>query len=127
MPCIKHSRQRDAILNNLRSRYDHPTADELYLSLKKEFPNISLATVYRNLNMLCENGIIQKIVSDDVDRFDAQIKVHYHMTCNICKKVFDIEMPVIDNLNEQAQKYVKGTVETHTIMFNGICENCQKK
>ena len=127
MPRVKHSRQRDALLNNLRLRYDHPTAEELYMSLKTEIPNISLGTVYRNLNMLSENGTICKISVGDVDRFDATTEQHYHMICKICKRVYDVEMPVLEHLNEQAQKYVKGTVIAHFLLFNGVCENCQNK
>ena len=59
----RYSRQREAVLENLRARYDHPTADMIYTDLKKSFPNLSLGTVYRNLAVLCEAGTILKILS----------------------------------------------------------------
>ncbi len=127
MPGVKHSRQRDALLNNLRLRYDHPTAEELYMSLKSEMPNISLGTIYRNLNLLSDDGTILKISDGGVDHFDAHTHEHYHMLCTECKHVYDVDMPVIEGLNEQAQKYVNGTVNAHFLLFNGVCENCQNK
>ena len=58
---MKYSRQRESIKENLMNRYDHPTAETVYLDVKKDYPNISLGTVYRNLSLLSEIGEIQKI------------------------------------------------------------------
>ena len=78
---IKRSRQREAIRQCLTGRYDHPTAETVYMSIKDEFPNISLGTVYRNLSLLSDLGEIQKItVSGGPDRFDGNPAPHYH--CN---------------------------------------------
>ena len=73
MAALKYSRQRECIKNYLRGREDHPTADMIYSSIRREFPNISLGTVYRNLSLLIELGEIQKITTDGADRFDAKI------------------------------------------------------
>ena len=70
MAVTKHSKQRDAIISELCQRYDHPTAEELYLALKMKMPNLSLGTVYRNLNMLSEDGTIQKISVGRADHAD---------------------------------------------------------
>lgn len=76
---IKRSRQREAIRQCLAGRYDHPTAETVYMSIKDEFPNISLGTVYRNLSLLSDLGEIQKItVSGGPDRFDGNPAPHYH-------------------------------------------------
>ena len=71
----RYSRQREAVLENLRARYDHPTADMIYTDLKKSFPNLSLGTVYRNLAVLCEAGTILKIGTsgDGKERYDGHI------------------------------------------------------
>ena len=79
MKTLKYSRQRESIKANLMSRRDHPTADALYASIREEFPNISLGTVYRNLNLLADIGEAIKITTPDGgDRFDARTNPHYH-------------------------------------------------
>ena len=121
----KYSRQREAILNLLKSRTDHPTADVLYDDLRKEIPNISLGTVYRNLAMLTKNGDIIKIsMPDGSDRFDGNPKPHYHFTCIKCGSVSDVHMPPVDDLNKKAAQYADGVIINHDIMFNGQCGVC---
>lgn len=124
MANTKHSRQRDAILDELRSRYDHPTAEELYLSLKQKMPNLSLGTVYRNLNMLAGDGVILRISFEGADRFDGNKELHYHFQCVNCGRVTDIDMPTFDEINQTAQKYSGGIIQTHELIFSGICEKC---
>lgn len=121
---IKHSKQRDAILEELRSRKDHPTAEELYFSLKPSYPNLSLGTVYRNLNMLAEEDIILKIPSDGADRFDATTENHYHFRCTKCGKVSDVDFPAIKNIENDAQKFSDSKIVSHQLMFIGLCKNC---
>ena len=89
---IKRSRQREAIRQCLTGRYDHPTAETVYMSIKDEFPNISLGTVYRNLSLLSDLGEIQKItVSGGPDRFDGNPAPHYHFSCRECGCVMDLD------------------------------------
>ena len=126
MTIQKHSRQRDAILNELRSRFDHPTAEELYFSLKKELPNLSLGTVYRNLSTMAEDGIIMKIEGDGADRFDGNSANHYHFRCEKCGKVTDIYMPLFEDIENQAQNFADGTITSHRIVFSGVCKGCQQ-
>ncbi len=75
MAGLKYSRQRESIRNCLCSREDHPTADMIYASIRQEYPNISLGTVYRNLSLLVETGEIRKITTDGADRFDATLTI----------------------------------------------------
>lgn len=90
---LKYSRQRESIKNFLVTRYDHPTAETVYMEIRKEFPNISLGTVYRNLSLLSEIGEIQKISSENgPDRFDGNPAPHYHFFCTECNSVLDLEM-----------------------------------
>ena len=124
---IKHSRQREAILLNLSKRYDHPTAETVYLDIKREFPNISLGTVYRNLSLLSDLGEIQKIpVGGGPDRFDGNPVPHYHFSCRKCKCVLDLDMAQQEQLNELAGKNFPGRIEEHSILFTGICPNCME-
>ena len=88
---MKYSRQRDLILKALRENVVHPTADFIYTVLKEKEPNLSLATVYRNLNLLANEGIIRKIEGlDGVAHFDHNTHNHYHFICSKCNKVYDV-------------------------------------
>ena len=124
MAAVKHSRQREAILTELRSRKDHPTAEELYLSLKPNLPNLSLGTVYRNLNMLACDGVILRISFKGADRFDGHKTLHYHFRCLECGKVYDIDMPTFDGINLKAQAFAKGHINSHELVFSGVCDEC---
>ena len=127
MKQLKYSRQRESIKACLMARYDHPTADAIYASIREEFPNISLGTVYRNLNLLVELGEIRKLrCGDGADHFDADMRPHYHFMCRECGCIEDLPMEISQEVNEQAQRYVKGKVETHITYFYGVCENCLK-
>lgn len=122
---LKHSKQRDSIKEFLMGRKDHPTAEVVYMNVRKSFPNISLGTVYRNLTLLADIGEIARIrVGDGVDHFDATTTPHYHFVCKECGNVSDLEMMWIDSLNRTANEHFKGQVEGHSISFYGKCENC---
>lgn len=127
MTALKYSRQRESIKSFLLSRYDHPTADIIYINVRKEFPNISLGTVYRNLALLAELGEIIKITTDGADRFDAHVEPHSHFICRKCHNLLDIHLENEDFINAQAQKAFSGQIEGHTVQYYGICGNCLDK
>ncbi len=124
---FRQSRQRTRIIELLRSTDKHPTADWLYEQLKKEFPSLSLGTVYRNLSFLVEQGDVKKIhFGSTFDRFEANIKPHYHLICESCGKIVDFEMPeVYDDLNDQAKQLTTFTINHHKLEFFGICQQCK--
>ncbi len=125
---LKHSKQRDSIMEFLSGRKDHPTADMVYMGVRKSFPNISLGTVYRNLTLLADIGEIARIrVGDGIDHFDADTSLHYHFICNECGSVSDLEMDNIDSLTETAGKNFSGMIEGHVTYFYGRCEKCCKQ
>jgi Fe2+ or Zn2+ uptake regulation protein len=124
MTPIKHSKQREAILSELCSRYDHPTAEELYFSLKQTMPNISLGTVYRNLNMLSDDGTIQKLSVGGADHFDGNAENHYHLLCTECNRLYDVNMPVMADIEKKAVDYVDGVITSHHLTFIGVCKDC---
>ena len=125
MRTLKYSRQREFIKNSLAKRYDHPTADMLYTSIRKEFPNISLGTVYRNLNLLAEIGEIQKLnFGSGADHFDARTVPHYHFICKCCHQVSDLPMAPLGEITTLAQRYYGGKIDGHSTTFYGICELC---
>lgn len=128
MKVLKYSRQRESIKACLMARKDHPTADALYMSIREEFPNISLGTVYRNLNLLVELGEIQKLsCGDGADHFDADISPHYHFVCKSCSAVLDLPMQPIPEINEAAAACLGCLVDNHTIYFQGVCPECMKR
>ncbi len=124
---LKNSKQRDAIKSFLMTRYDHPTAETVYLNVKKEFPNISLGTVYRNLSLLSEIGEIQKLSTGiGPDRFDGNPAPHYHFICNHCGSVLDLDVTGLDHINVLASQNFDGEIEGHLIYFYGKCPDCKK-
>lgn len=121
----KRSRQRERILDVLRSTKSHPTAAWIYDSLKGEFPDLSLGTVYRNLNILHEQGRLQVLQSGSTfDRFDADTSAHYHFVCRSCGKVEDVELPVVAELDAAAAALLGHCVEGHRTDFYGLCSAC---
>jgi len=123
---FRQSKQRNRILEVLQSVETHPTADWLYEQLKNEFPKLSLGTVYRNLSTLIDQGLVKKIhFGSTFDRFEANIKPHYHLICESCGKILDFEMPIYDDLNKQAKKLTNFKIQHHKLEFYGVCENCK--
>lgn len=128
MANLKYSRQREAIKTFLMTRKDHPTADVVYNNIRKEYPNISLGTVYRNLSLLVDIGEAIKVpTSDGAEHFDGNVMPHYHFVCTRCNSVIDLEMEDIDYINEVAAKNFWGKIEGHSTFFYGLCPECMNK
>ena len=123
---LRHSKQRDAILENLRARYDHPTADMIYSDMKEIMPNISLGTVYRNLSLLCETGDIIKIGAsiDGKERYDGHTESHAHFFCEECGAVYDTTA-YLDVSRIESEIGAKINYASNTL--RGICKECLKK
>jgi len=106
----------------------HPTADWLYQTLKREFPNLSVGNVYRNLNILVEQKRIQKLPFGSThDRYEVIKNPHYHLVCETCGGVQDFEMSHYKRINQEAQKISGFNISRHRIDFFGTCEKCQSK
>ena len=122
---LKRSRQREAIKHFLMTRKDHPTADVVYSNLKADFPNISLGTVYRNLNLLTSLGEIRKITSgDEADHFDGDTSLHYHFYCENCQCILDLETLPGQDLSLEIGKNFDGMIKGHSLFFYGLCGTC---
>lgn len=125
---LKYSRQREAIKSFLVTRYDHPTAETVYMNIKEEFPNISLGTVYRNLSLLSEIGEIQKLSTGiGPDRFDGNPAPHYHFICNSCGSVLDLKVENLEHINILAGQNFDGEIQGHIAFFYGKCPACVQK
>ena len=129
MGSLKYSRQRASIKEYLMSTVDHPTADTVYLHVRKEFPRISLGTVYRNLNLLADMGEAVKITTPNGgDRFDGRTDPHYHVVCTSCGNVFDVDVSYDKNMFSKAVCMEDGFIITsHELIFEGICRDCREK
>lgn len=124
-PEMRLTTQRQIILEELGKVTSHPTANEVYDMVRKRLPRIGLGTVYRNLELMSETGIILKLeVGGTQKRFDATIDPHYHIRCVSCGKVDDIEIPVMADINKAAADISKYEVLGHHIEFSGICSDC---
>ncbi len=130
MATIKRSKQREAIKNFLYSRDDHPTAEVVYNNVIKEYPKISLGTVYRNLSFLVDQGEAITVPCEDGSvHFDGKITPHYHFQCTKCGRILDIELDDSDyeaNVTSTPQAHMKdGSVITgHVTFFYGLCGDC---
>lgn len=121
-----YSRQREAILNELRSRCDHPTATQVYEGVRKTMPNISLGTVYRNLSALVENGeIISVSVGDGYEHFDGDKSFHLHLRCRQCGDIIDSY--VDENKIKKLAEFDGFTPQSSVCVVYGLCKNCNKQ
>ena len=128
MRALKYSPQRESIKKFVQSRYDHPTADTVYENIRLIYPNISLGTVYRNLSLLADLGELNRITTDGgADRFDGNTAPHNHFICRKCHKVIDLDMEAIDHIMDMAAKNFKGTIDSYTTYFHGLCEDCSEE
>lgn len=124
---LNHSRQRDAIMDFLSHRKDHPTAEVIYDNVKKVYPKISLGTVYRNLTLLADNGVVRRLrTRDSKDHFDADLSPHYHFMCNGCGCITDIFMNHTKELETAAGELTPGMITGHEVFFYGTCPSCMK-
>ena len=130
LAALKYSRQRESIKNYLMATKEHPTADEVYMNVKQEFPNISLGTVYRNLNLLTDIGEAIKISTPNGgDRFDGKLEPHNHFLCTKCGRLLDLELDMqsIDEVNRLAAENFDGVITSSSTLVYGECSDCIKK
>lgn len=123
----KHFRKRNAILSCLRSTTEHPSAEWIYTRLKPEYPDISLGTVYRNLNLFKEQGIIASLGTvKGAERFDGITTPHVHFICTVCGSVMDLAgISVPEELSDAASGLSGGRVDSCRLCFYGTCQACQ--
>jgi Fur family ferric uptake transcriptional regulator len=125
---LKLTKQRQIILEELQKVRSHPSADEVYALVRPRLPRISLATVYRNLEVLAEAGLIQKLaLAGSQKRFDGMVGNHYHIRCLKCGRVDDVALELL-TLGEAASNLLNGyQCVGHRLEFFGICPRCQEE
>lgn len=123
---FRMTRQRRVVLEELRKVDSHPTADEVYEMVRRRMPKISLGTVYRNLEILSREGLVQKVVLGGTQkRFDGTPGAHYHVRCVLCGRVDDIEAESIPDLERSLRCVSEYEITGHRIEFTGVCPLCK--
>ncbi len=125
----KYSRKREAIRSVLAGTKSHPTAEWIFATLKPQIPDLSIATVYRNLSEMKENGEIQSVAFwGGKERFDGNVEKHSHFVCENCGRIDDFDFIMQDTqLDNEAQRHYSGVVNYHTLVFHGTCFDCIQK
>ncbi len=124
---VRITPQRHAVLEYLLTSMSHPTADEIYKALEDRFPNMSVATVYNNLRILREIGLVRELTyGDDSSRFDSNMRDHYHIICEDCGKIVDFHYPTLDEIESLAEKVSGFEISHHRMELYGKCDNCAK-
>lgn len=120
--------QKLIVLEAVQELKRHVTADEVYDFIAGKHSSISRGTVYRNLNILCEEGKIQKIkVPDGADIYDFTLSEHYHIKCISCKKVFDVEMAEQPQIISSIKDKHGFDFYRYQLFFEGLCPDCKNK
>ena len=123
----KLTRQRDAILQAIRDRDDHPTANEIFQAARNRLPTISYATVYNSLRFLKEAGLVHEIkFGDRASRYDRGTHRHDHAICNECGKLVDFDLPQAAELIQAAARRSKFKAESVHLTLRGLCPDCRK-
>jgi Fur family peroxide stress response transcriptional regulator len=124
---VRITPQRHAVLEYLLTSRTHPTADEIYKSLENKFPNMSVATVYNNLRILRELGLVKELTyGDNSSRFDSNMMEHYHIICDECGKIVDFHYPSLDEIESLAEKVSGFEISYHRMELYGKCDACAK-
>lgn len=124
----RYSKNREAILNCLRATKEHPTAEWVYEKLKPEFPNLSLATVYRNVKTLEADGLVVSLGAvDGKERYDACVESHAHAVCEKCGRIIDLNINFPKDTRKKIESKTGFSVTEERFVFGGICADCKKK
>ena len=125
----RNSRQRTLVYQVVKDSHSHPNAEEVYLLVRRQLPDISLGTVYRNLNLLVEMGLLHRIYTGmGADRFDAVVTAHPHLICSSCGGVFDLECQVERETAQLKQAFERSgaTIDEVQVRAWGICDRCKQ-
>ena len=125
----KHFRKRDAILQYLQSVTDHPSAEKVFTQLKPQIPDLSMGTVYRNLNLFKQQGLAVSVATvKGVERFDGNTDPHVHFICQDCDAVIDLmDIEIPETLKGIAEASCGGSVSECMLCFSGLCQECKEK
>ncbi|MFD2672513.1 Fur family transcriptional regulator [Marinicrinis sediminis] len=124
---VRMTPQRHAILSYLLDTKKHPSVDEIYRALEGKFPSMSVATIYNNLKVFLEAGLVRELTyGDGASRFDAEMSDHYHAICTQCGKIDDFEYPPLLDAEQCAHDKTGFEIQYHRMEVYGICSHCQE-
>lgn len=124
---VRITDQRVAILKYFIDSRNHPTVRDIYEELKEDYPNLSVATIYNNLEIFIEHGIITDLsCSKDATHFDLSEPPHYHAVCKNCGKIVDFSLSDLEHVREQVEQLTGFEVHSHRLEVYGLCPDCQK-
>jgi Fe2+ or Zn2+ uptake regulation protein len=119
--------QRGLVLDAVKVLYNHPTAQEVYDFIHETHPSVGKATVYRNLNLLVEEGQLRRVFAiDGPDHYDCTTHKHQHIECRICKKIVDVKLPIDLESIVNVEKETGFSNIDENIIITGICPECLK-
>lgn len=121
---MRNSKKRDLILKTVYENRIHGTAEQIYNIVKLEIPEISLGTVYRNLQQLSEQGLIRKLTVSGSDRFDGCTNEHAHLICDVCGQILDIDFSPTPFLSSAANEKLGFCCTTSQLIGRGLCADC---
>lgn len=119
--------QKTKIMEYMKNTKSHPTAETVYAEVSKELPMISLSTVYRNLNMMAEEGDILKLDFGNEAHYDADTSFHHHAYCSNCHNIFDIFEENLSDFFKENIEIPNFFIEQTMIIFYGHCDECKTK
>ena len=123
----RNTLQRQIILDAVIKLNNHPSIEEVYIEVKKDYPAISKTTIYRNLRQLAQNRILGQVsLPDGLERYDTRTTQHHHFKCRNCDKIFDVDMDYPVEINNAIKMKYGYQVDEHNIVFKGICAECGK-
>jgi Fe2+ or Zn2+ uptake regulation protein len=122
----RKSKQKETIFKVLKETSCHPTAEWVYEQVKREIPNISLGTVYRNLKVMKQERAVSKLdLIGTLSRYDGNTHNHYHFRCEQCGCISDVDEPMDKEINERLAQKTGFKVSYHRLEFRGLCKSCQ--
>ncbi len=125
---MRYSKQRELVLKTVLENKIHPNAEFVYNTLKEENPDLSLGTVYRNLNSLVKNNMLKRIsIPNGSDCFDGALAEHQHLVCTKCGKVIDITLSELDKISSGVFKKTGFAINYSSLALEGVCRECQKE
>ena len=125
---FKITPQRIAIYREIYHSKEHPNAETIYKRLEPNYPTISLATVYKSLELFADLNIIQIIdIGGSSVRYDSNTSKHSHIICNICKKIEDLDNQTFQHLSSEVEAITNYKIENQQLCFYGICPSCANK
>lgn len=120
----RRTQQRQLVLDAVRSRTDHPSADQIYHALRRQLPTISRATVYRNLHLLVELGLIHSVRLAQTDRYEPPQHEHDHVICRLCGRVMDLHAIEHTASHHAVSEQTGYLIDHHHMVFEGVCPTC---